>query len=118
MDQEQVFNMQSGEVYATLVQSLKKSSSKEQRKVLKIVSKPKSFKTIAAPFEQCNYVLSFYVKGVSSAVLMYNSNTKSARLIYFLQAPNIEQITSLSSPLYLEYQFQEKANKKFLKAIK
>jgi hypothetical protein len=117
MDQEQAFNMQSGEVYATLVQSRKKYSSKVQRKVLKIVSKPKSFKTSATPFEQCNYVLSFYVKGVSSAVLMYNSNTKSARLIYFLQAPNIEQNTSLSSPLYLEYQFQEKAIKKFHKAI-
>lgn len=117
MDQGQVFNMESGEVYATLVQSRKKCNAKNQRKVLKIISKPKSFKLSVYPFEQCNYTLNFYTKGGASVVLMYNSLNKSARLVYFIQAPNIVQDISYSSPLYLEFQIQEKAHKKLLKVI-
>jgi hypothetical protein len=111
-DQESVANLMDGSVYSTLVSSKTILSKGKSKKLIKYISKPKSFVMNEVANASNTHAICFYAQGRTAVLLLFNVSTGFSRFGCYTPIEGFPREISASSPFFYEYKLTPRAQKK------
>lgn len=111
-DQESVANLMDGSVYSTLVSSKTILSKGKSKKLIKYISKPKSFVMNEVANASNTHAFCFYAQGRTAVLLLFNVSTGFSRFGCYTPIEGFPREISASSPFFYEYKLTPRAQKK------
>lgn len=111
-DQESVANLMDGSVYSTLVSSKTILSKGKSKKLVKYISRPKSFILNEAANTSSTHAFCFYAQGRTAVLLLFNVSTGYSRFGCYTPIEGFPREISASSPFFYEYKLTPRAQKK------
>lgn len=111
-DQESVANLMDGSVYSTLVNSKTILSKRKSKKLIKYISRPKSFILNEAANTSSTHAFCFYAQGRIAVLFLFNVSTGYSRFGCYTSIEGFPREISASSPFFYEYKLTPRAQKK------
>ena len=111
-DQESVANLMDGSVYTTLVKSKTVLSKGKTKKLIRYISKPKSFIINEVGNASNTHAFCFYAQGRTSVLLLFNVSTGYSRFGCYTPIEGFPKEISASAPFFYEYKLTSRAQKK------